>query len=245
VKSAGGALVDREFITVVSTRTVDEILLSDGSPHRRPGGPAFYIGAALRRLEFPYLLISGMRPLVRALTGVDGEEYVIPAIPTIALPERLAGKAAILSPIIAEIDAGRVPPVVGLLAVDIQGFVREPGVSSARVSRRFDLPDLIQRSDIVKGGERELALLGPRTREALAGTTVVETHGRMGADIHDRGRTVRVAGPVVGGADSIGAGDNFLAAYVVAVIRGQDRFEAGQFAADFTSRWLGGRGSRD
>jgi hypothetical protein len=242
--AAAGERDDRA-ITLVSTYTIDEICGPDGRTQRRTGGPAHYVGAALDLLGFPYNLITGSRPRVQVLSGPHGDQYVIPSIPHITLPEKIEGCAVILSPIIGEIDRDAALSVNGLLAVDVQGFVREPGVPSGEVSRKFDLSRLISRADFVKGGDRELGLLDSHTKKLLGRTTVIETRGSNGAMIHRGGQSHALTVPQVSAPDTIGAGDTFLAAFVVAILRGVDVVSACQTAGTFTSGLLGQRRSQE
>jgi sugar/nucleoside kinase (ribokinase family) len=238
VNSLAGGSGDERSITLVSTHTIDEISGPDGHTQRRPGGPAHYVGAALDRLGFRYKLITGSRPRVQVISDIDGEQYLIPAIPPIALPTTIECCAAILSPVIGEIEPGTVPAVDGLLVVDVQGFVREPGVPSGRVSRKFDLSSVISRADVVKAGERELGLLDTRSKKLLGRTTFIETRGSRGAVIHLGARSYTVGVREVREVDTIGAGDTFLAAFVVAILKGADELAAGESAGRFTSEIL-------
>src|SRR5207245_2355849 len=148
------------------------------------------------------------------LDGPYGEEYVIPAIPPIRLPAKLTGRAVILSPIMQEIVPERIPPVDGLLVVDLQGFVRVPGTPSAHPGRKFELSTLLSRADVVKASEPELALLSEESMAALRRTLLIETRGRWGAVVRSGTETTRVAAHYVPVRDTIGAGDTFLAALV-------------------------------
>src|SRR5579859_3940546 len=105
-------------VTLVSTNTRDTLTLPGGSRKTIPGGPAYYIGAALRRLGLECNLVTGDVAEVEVISNPHGEEYVIPALPPIQLPAWVECDALILSPIVREIDAKSVPPVDGLLVMD-------------------------------------------------------------------------------------------------------------------------------
>lgn len=193
---------------------------------------------ALNRLGAPHRLLTGVVADVDVVTTESGEAYIIPALPLIPLPDRLVGSAVILSPIMQEINANRLPPVDGILAIDLQGFVREPGVSSSSVRRRFPLARLLRRCHLVKAAERELALLDAESTDALAGTALLVTGGTRDARIVADGRETRIAVRPVDVPYAIGAGDIFLAAMTWALIRRYGPVEAAEGAARFTETLL-------
>jgi sugar/nucleoside kinase (ribokinase family) len=156
----------------------------------------------------------------------------------IPLPQRFEARAVILSPIMREIDPRSLPPCEVLLAADLQGFVREPSQPSRHVSQRFDLRELVERCDVVKASSDEIALLTDETRSALHGTLILETRGVRGVLLHQAGDTQQVAAIPVRVTESIGAGDTYLAAFVVAMMNGASPVDAGERAARFTEDWL-------
>jgi sugar/nucleoside kinase (ribokinase family) len=229
-------------IVIVSTSTRD--WLPDGEKRASciPGGPAHYIALALDRLHAPYRLVTHQSVDVDVVHTRAGEAYVIPAIEPIPLPERLHGSAVILSPIIREIDPFHVPPVDGLLIVDVQGFVREPGVRSDRVSGPYHLAPLLLRADVVKAAEAELALLDDASKVALAGTTALITGGEHGARLDMPEGTFPIPVNRIDTEHTIGAGDTFLAAMTWALVRGCSLEESALDAARFTEEVLLSRG---
>jgi hypothetical protein len=234
-RSGKGAAVPG--ITLISTRTCDVMTLPDGSTRRLPGGPAHYMGRAFERLGVPCDLITGELAHVTVLSTPHGEEYVIPALAEIPLPERLPS-TTIMSPIVREINPHAVPPVDGLLIIDLQGFVREPGVSSGEVTARFELADLLARCDVVKAAEHELERLNDESRAALDGGILLTTLGERGALLRQRNREVYVPANPVRTPYTIGAGDTYVAAFAVALVRGCDPLEAAERAARFTEEVL-------
>jgi pfkB family carbohydrate kinase len=231
-------------IVIVSTATRD--WLPDGEKGRSciPGGPAHYIPLALERLHAPYRLVTYQTVDVDVVHTAAGEAYVIPAIEPIPLPERLSGPAVILSPIIREIDPLLVPPVDGLLLIDVQGFVREPGVRTDRVTGPYHLAPLILRADVVKAAEAELALLDDASKVALAGTTALVTGGEQGARLDTPEGTFRIPVNRIDTEHTIGAGDTFLAAMAWALVQGCSLEESALDAARFTEEILLSRGKR-
>src|SRR5450759_291231 len=193
------------IITLVSTHTIDRLPTMNGI-QEIPGGPARYVGEALERLECPFRLITGERALVEVLSIDGAEEYRIPPLAPIAMPERLEGEAVILSPIIGEIDPANVPPIDGLLVVDLQGFVRQPGRPTHTPRKEVDLLDLVRRADVVKGSRSEMTALDSASRKALDGCILAVTQGAQGAIIVDHGHEYSVSTEPVDAAHTIGAG---------------------------------------
>ena len=227
------------MITVVSTRTIDRVPdPATGGVREVPGGPATYLIRALERLGCEHRIITGQQALVDVIPGPEGEQYLIPLLEPIPLPARLTGDAVILSPIMQEIDPDVLPEVEGLLILDLQGFVREPGKTQSDVARHFDLTALLRRASLVKASENELARLTSESRDALTRTTLLLTRGASGALVrHPEGEHFVAARPVEV-SNTIGAGDTFLAAFTNAMVRGAPFEDAGRQAARFTEQVL-------
>lgn len=229
---------ESQFITLVSTGTIDRLPSSDG-PREVPGGPARYVGEALDRLGYSYRLITGATAIVDVLPRDDGgEEYVIAPLPSIPLPRTLAGDAVILSPIGGEIDPRAVPATEGLLAIDLQGFVRIPGQPTNRLASPAGLSGLLARADLIKGSTSEFGVLTERDWAAAQEAKVAITHGSAGVEVRFGAERVSIEPEPVRVADTIGAGDNFLAAFTVYLLRGLETLEAARSAMRFTERML-------
>lgn len=222
-------------ITLVSTHARDH--LPDGRV--LAGGPAHYIGAALDRLLQPWALITGEVASVQVRLGAGGERYLIGAIPPISLPATLPGAATILSPIIREILPESIPHVEGILAVDLQGFVRRPETDV--LAESVDLTALLQRAHIVKAGAVEIASLAAASRAALHRTVLLLTEGERGTVVRACGEERLVPARRVRARHTIGAGDSYLGAFVTARLRGADIWTAAEFAARFTEDLLAER----
>jgi sugar/nucleoside kinase (ribokinase family) len=229
-------------VTLVSSFTVDRFPPDDDGRRRElTGGPAHYVGSALARLGVPYVLITGGVASVEVIPGPEGEHYLIPPMERISLPDRLTTPAVILSPIVGEIDPEAIPPIDGILAVDLQGFVRRP---MRPTDERFevDLTALLRRADVVKAAEAEINQLSSASLEAVLDTMLVQTHGARGATICDRGTTHEISARPVSASYSVGAGDTYLAAFVAGLLHGEGPAAAGEQAARFTEAFLRDRG---
>lgn len=234
----GGETTGSEMVTLVSTNTVDRLPADDGQVIEIPGGPARYCAAALERLGVSCHLITGEVAMVDVVRTQDGERYVIPALSPIPMPEVLPGSAAILSPIMREIDPDAVPRCEGLLSIDLQGFIRQPGARTDEPVELVDLTPLLSRCAIVKAAEHELAELTPDSLAVLEDRILVVTRGERGALVRVQGTEHEVRGRPVHAPHTIGAGDTFLAAFVVSLVRGCSAREAAEAAARFTEAVL-------
>jgi sulfofructose kinase len=79
---------------------------------------------------------------------------------------------------------------------------------------------------------------------ARIGGGLIVTRGRRGAYLQHNGQLCRIPAPDVAVQDTIGAGDNFHAAFALALLRGDDRLRAVKFAvavASLSCRAHGGR----
>lgn len=228
-----------EPIIIVSTVTRDRLPATGTQPERIiTGGPAHYLAVAFERLSAPFQILTNGTVDVEVVASERGEAYIIPALDCIRLPQSVSGSAVVLSPIMREIDPEAVPHVEGLLVVDVQGFVREPGVRTDQVTGPYHLAPLLRRADLVKASEEELALLDAETTAALSETTVLATGGARGANVVRDGHVVEIAVNRVDGVHTIGAGDIFLACMTWEMIRGEPAVEAARVAARFTEALL-------
>lgn len=228
----------RPRFTLVSTFANDRLPLPGGGVRVQRGGPAHYMAAALNRLCVQYELVTGDTAEVEVIPGSDGEKYKIAQLPSIPIPDPLPGDAVVLSPIMREIAPESVPHVSGLLALDLQGFVRRPSDASGGFDHDVNLTSLLVRTNVVKAAEPELAALSQESREAARAAIVLITHGDRGAVIQYGDRAEVVEARPVAAPNTIGAGDTFLSAFIVAILGGSEPRAAGERAARFTEEVL-------
>ncbi len=236
-----GTDADDRTVLIVSTHACDIFTRADGSTTCSAGGPALYMTNAFQLLGVPYQLITGEVARSAVTPSAHGEEYTITPIAPIPLPDRLVGAAIVLSPIVREIDPDSLPPISGRLILDLQGFVREPGVSSSHVKTRFDLADLLHAADVVKASEAELGRLTADSQRALSRAIVLVTMGERGVRVRVGNREEVVPARPVRCRSTVGAGDTFLAGFTAALLNGVGEIEAARQAARFTEDILRGR----
>lgn len=96
------------------------------------------------------------------------------------------------------------------------------GLFAVNLAPAAPVPDaLLARADLIIVNEPEAAFYGPALKKT--GKLVATTYGKRGAALHRDG--VQIAGaepPQVKAIDTVGAGDCFVAALVVALVEGRD-----------------------
>ena len=124
--------------------------------------------------------------------------------------------------------------VRGFRGLDVQGLVRVPGTAMLRAAAV--LPEFLPHADVVQASEQELAamLAGDTIERFLARYGVGElivTRGARGATIVTAGRRLDVRAAPATGTARVGAGDAFLATYLLARAQGEPPAAAGGAAA--------------
>jgi sugar/nucleoside kinase (ribokinase family) len=129
--------------------------------------------------------------------------------------------------------------------LDGQGPARPRRLGPIRLEGPLD-PRAVRSVDVLKLGEEEaLALIGgidPAAALATGVPVVVVTLGERGAVVLAEGRATEIGvDPVLGLADTVGAGDSFLALMAAAVDAGADPLEAARSACAAVARLLRAR----
>lgn len=122
-----------------------------------------------------------------------------------------------------------VAPLSGFTGLDVQGLVREPKGTD-------DLPKLLGHVDVMQVSEEELgALLEGESLEGFAArfglAEVLVTRGARGASLITPDARHEVPAPRSSGRHRVGAGDVFLACYLLQRVRGSEPRAAAIFAA--------------
>lgn len=134
-----------------------------------------------------------------------------------------------------DIDPDLVAELRGFTGIDVQGLVRLSTPNGTELAPFPDLARFLAHVEVVQASEAELpALLDGLTLEQFirrhAIREMVVTRGPRGARVIEGGRAVDVAAPEVEARFKVGAGDVFLAAYLVFRVRGEVPVEAARAA---------------
>ena len=128
----------------------------------------------------------------------------------------------------------------GVIAMDVQGLLRQVRDSRVELIRSAEALQLFRYVDIIKAGREEALLLtGERTIEGAAQALVAAgprevliTSGGDGSHVHVRG--AHISSPAYAPErvlDTTGCGDTYLAAYLARRLRGGSPEEAGHSAS--------------
>lgn len=240
---------------------------------RVPGGSAWYAARALAALgarpllltaagpDFPRAALAGVEADLRpapATTvfanayGARGErtQRVLSAAPPLApggVPAAWpAPDALLLAPVLGELDVRAFVAASGarLVAVGVQGLVREVGPDGAVAPRPFAPdPAALAGVDVAVLGEDDvLGQEGLVERLAAVVPVVAFTRGARGCDLHVRGRATHVGAHPAREVDPTGAGDVFAAGLLLGLARGDDPVAAARLGAAAASIAVEGRG---
>ena len=127
--------------------------------------------------------------------------------------------------------------VRGFVGLDVQGLVRRDTPRGTRFAPFGDLPLFLEHVDVVKANEQELpAITAGRSAEHFARVNAVSellvTRGARGVRVVTRERVDEIPAPSVDPRFLAGAGDVFLAAYLMFRVRGRDPVEAARDASE-------------
>lgn len=215
-------------VAIFSSYARDTIVVG-GQTKVEDRGPARYLTDTLTRLGVPHRVYAGARPADVRIDVVDGVECGrIERVDPIPVPTPLTADASIVSTLLDEFPIDRLPDLPGLIALDVQGFVRNPG--GGRRVWSLD-PAAWPSLDIVKAAEYEVPFLADAFIQSQQQRILLITRGARGATLWDHGAPHDIAAEPVDAPHALGAGDAFLAAFVVERLRGMAAPDAGRFAA--------------
>lgn len=187
---------------------------------------------ALALLRFHKVHLDHIKVVADLPTGValiavgeDGENQIVvaPGANGALTPDMLGDLSA--QTYDATICQLEIPiPTIEAIAAQVKGFFAINLAPAQYVSQA-----ILNRADLIIVNETEAAFYGDRLQN-LAGLLVV-TLGAKGAVMYERASGTTIATPPkVVPIDTTGAGDTFVGALVVALMEGQDRYEAMAFA---------------
>ena len=124
----------------------------------------------------------------------------------------------------------------GFKGIDVQGLVRVPGPDGTRLRPFAALGSFLAHVDVVQSSERELpAVLDGSSLERFVARhgvhEMIVTRGARGATVVTRDGTTDVPACPTRGTAQVGAGDVFLASYLLSRVRGRGPREAAEEAA--------------
>lgn len=231
--------MNSEYISIVSTHATDTLVDPAGRIiSKQPGGPMAFIERVLRISNTPYNSFNGDVVDTQILITDSGEFGKAPVLPTSrSLSELYTSRWTIISTVLDEWVISEAP-LPERLFVDLQGYVRDGHDFGKKHAWGID-PDLVSNIYCLKGTAEEIDCLSPVMLRSQKKRLLIVTHGAEGAEIFDHGQHYVIAPNRVDGlADTIGAGDTFLANFVVAMFNGAAPIRAGEYASSNTAEFL-------
>lgn len=157
----------------------------------------------------------------------------------ISLKRMQRADAFVISTLADEFDLTTLATLQGLRCVDVQGYVRE---AKGKGLQRVRIPDGIARCfDIVKMTVHEKKWISAKTLRIFKQKILLVTQSAKPTIVFEHGRRFAVKPRHVEAADTLGAGDTFFAAFVVAYVRKPDVRKAAEIAMRATEKFLKGK----
>jgi sugar/nucleoside kinase (ribokinase family) len=133
----------------------------------------------------------------------------------------------------------------GYRGIDVQGLVRVPGPRGTRLEPCAALPQFVEHVDVVQASESELpAVLDGATLERFVARhgvrEMIVTRGARGATVVTRRGAHDVPAVATPVRAPVGAGDVFLAAYLLLRVRGRGPVDAARGAAQVAAEKIAG-----
>lgn len=228
-------------IALISTLTSDVICDSEGKEIRTAeGGPALFIGRALAAEGVEFKLHQGPKLRVEIVVRPEGEVgKIAPFKSALEIGADLLAPWTIVSTVLQEWRFAEGVALPQQLCVDIQGFVRDGDRFGGK--RQWDIaPVLVDQIFCMKGTAEEFNYLPADIIERQKHRILLITNGAKGVDAFINGshHSFPVKSPVLGLANTIGAGDTLLGYFAAGMYRGLPVEQAIEAAMSKTAVFL-------
>ncbi len=209
--------------------------LRTGERSVRPGGPGLWIARALANLQVECAPVHGQDPAIVEIDVDDsGERGKIVSSPAIVVQAPVVADVAVVSTVSNEFSLGQLSLLPSTVALDVQGYVRAARMVGQHPVTLPNTPQLA----IVKATEEELGYLDPAWVEQQKSRALLVTRGADGCDVYDGGKFFHQPATPVAVPSTVGAGDVFLASFLVEWLRSRSSAAAAAFAARQSSEFL-------
>lgn len=229
-------------IHIISSYAVDTIAARPGrKAHKRTGGPALWYQRYFRTQPVRFVISHGRKPGVAQITLRQGHERgtLVKKPSVISLKRMQYADAFVVSTLADEFDLASLVTLQGLRCVDVQGYVRE---AKGRGLKHMRISDGIAKSfDIVKMTAHEKKWISAKTLRIFKQKILLVTQSAKPTIVFEHRRRFAVKPRPVEAADTLGAGDTFFAAFVVAYVRKPNARKAVDIAMRATEKFLKGK----
>jgi sugar/nucleoside kinase (ribokinase family) len=238
------------MITCFGTITKDIITSNRKTVERFGGAPVFFSNVC-QKLDFPHLVVSSIgKEDIAKISGIPQEglhlvehtaELCIKedehdtscrvvhssiGVSPQHIPEAVFGsKIILISPFMQEYQPMQISGA-GMIALDLQGFMRDPtskSLSEHIKQKPKDLDTLLKFTDILKLNAKEASIICgnisiEKQLEMLSGmgpSIVLITQGNKGVSMIEHGNSMHADAPKSNANNTIGAGDTLFSAFLV------------------------------
>jgi len=223
-------------LAVISSFAEDVILYKNLPKEIKTGGPAFWIAKTLKILKSKADIFTGKKPAVVEITiDKTGEHGKIKSASTIKTPIKTSADFLLISTVADEFDLEKLNKLNKKVILDVQGYTR---VSRTK-NKLFNLPiQTAEKITVMKCTEAESKLMEKELVQQQKKRILLITRGGKNVIIFSRGKKYELPVLPIKPTDTIGAGDTFLTAFTVKLIKDEDVIEATKFAVKFTGDFL-------
>lgn len=225
-------------IQVISTFAEDRYFFKENQTRKiKKGGPAFWITETLTDLRVPFDVTTGeTEAIVDIIVEKNDEDGKIVSLPLISEEPTYQADAFIISTIGDEFDLAKIANLRGIIALDVQGYVRSSTMKGEEI---YQFPKMMEeRIDILKTNEAELKHLDQQFIISQQNRIMLVTRGTEGFELYTSGvRTFLPSNPIVA-PDTIGAGDVLLSAFVATYSKSKDAMQSALFARTYVEKFL-------
>lgn len=229
-------------IAVISSFAEDEVFYAESKKTEiYKGGPALWITKALESLEYTSQIFTGKdNAKVKIIRRNNEENGSIVSVEPIILPSTLSADLFIISTIADEFNLEDIKKMSGIVALDVQGFVRKLKTNNKKLVISGQIANKVS---ILKGTKEEVSYVDDKFLDDQKKRILIITKGEIGFDIFFNEKEHRFFANPISVKNTIGAGDSFFTAFAVEFLRTKDILKSGEFAKIFVENFLKSKSS--
>jgi succinylglutamate desuccinylase len=223
-------------IEVISSYAKDDVYKSDGRLISSSlAGPAYWITQTLKLHDTSYELTTGNNPAhVEITLTKNSETGKILSTSPITYDRVLRTNCKIISTVQDEFGIDNIVKMEGLIALDIQGFLR-----NLSKGEKFSInPAVLEKISILKATKDEARLIKPSVLKEQKSRVLIITNGDKGGTVYHKGATYKYRSQKIKARDTVGAGDTFLTSFVIKYLETANIKESTDYAQKLTQSFL-------
>lgn len=199
------------------------------------GGPALWISGALKKMNQKFKLVTGKnKAVVKVNVLKDSEKGEIISVSPIDNSLRKSD-LFIISTISDEYDLYNIKTLQGIVAVDLQGYVRK----YKKGGKKLSIPvEILNNISILKLTQKEAQFVLDKVLKSQKDRILIITKGKYGFILYVQDKKYIYKVTYVKTTDTIGAGDTFFAAFCISYINKGDAVFAAEYAKKHVDKFL-------